>query len=286
MKIDLNLQIALYGLIILLGGLVFLALDSTKYNLFVVTLTGVGGSVLATGLSNWLITKHYVGVDVTSIVQALTSNSKFIRKDQNLEIGFMLNSNNEVVINGEHRFTLCNQGARRSKKSFELYTDLGSWNNSGGFKAVIEPSGTVLQNKSLETFLHEENGKIYFKNSYDINSMSTASFLFKTFGNYRRVDRLIWTVQDISTDFSVRIVNNTGIKKAFVIKVNHHKEKEILKRVKIINDTGDSQEVIIIDFNCEVLPYQGFEIMWNLDKVPQISSEKGKIKKNLPPMHG
>jgi hypothetical protein len=269
MKFNLNIQVALYGLLILLAGLIFLALDSIKFGIFVVPLTSVGASICATGLTSWLITRHYAGVDVTSIVQALSDSSSFVRVGHRLELTFSLNGNDKVRVSGEHVFTLINQRGRRSRKTFEIYTDLGSWNKCGGFEAVVEPSGHVLEHEALEACIAEVNGKTYFTKSYEINTKSTATFEFNTYGNYRRIDRLIWTVQDISTDFHVKIVNNTGVKNAFLIKVNHHREKDILSRLTTISKNEDGQEVITLDFNCEVLPYQGFEVMWNLDKALQ-----------------
>jgi hypothetical protein len=282
MKFNLNLQLALYGLVILLGGLIFFALDSVKFGLLIIPFTGVGASILATGLTSWLITRHFTGVDVTSIVQALTESSKFIRVNHTLELIFTLKGDDSVSVSGEHAFTLINQQGRRSRKTFAIYTDLGSWNKCGGFEAVVEPSGNVLHHEALEACITEINGKTYFIKGYDINSKSTASFQFNTFGNYRRIDRLIWTVQDISTDFRVRVVNNTGIRNAFLIKVNHHRERDILDCCTTISKNADDQEVIILDFNCEVLPYQGFEVMWNLDEAMRNCHEQG-AKTNIAP---
>jgi hypothetical protein len=283
-KFNLNLQIALYGLVILLLGLIFLALDPTKFGIFVVPLTSVGGSILATGLSSWMITRHFTGLDVTSIVHALSESSHFIRVNHTLELIFALTNNDVVHVTGEHAFTLLNQRGRRTRKTFAMYTDLGNMNNCGGFESVVEPSGHVLHHKSLEAYINESNGKKYFTNSYDINPKSTATFRFNTFGNYRRIDRLIWTIQDLSADFCVRIVNNTGIKNAFRLKVNHHRERDILDRLTRISKNADGQEVIIIDFNCEVLPYQGFEVMWNLDEAMQNNQERDKeILENYDP---
>jgi len=273
MKFNLNLQIALYGLVILLAGLIFLALDSPKLGLFVVPFTGVGASILATGLTSWLVTRHFAGVDVNSIVQALTDSSAFVRVDHTLELVFSLAADNIVRVSGEHAFTLLNQRGRRSRKTFAIYTDLGSWNKCGGFESVVEPTGHVLHHEGLAACLAEIHGKTYFSKSYDINSKSTATFRFSTFGNYRRIDRLIWTVQDLSTDFCVRLINNTGIKGAFFIKVNHHREEDILDRLTTISK--NDQEVIILDFNCDVLPYQGFEVMWNLDEAQSNCDERG-----------
>jgi hypothetical protein len=267
MKFNLNLQIALYGLLILLIGLLFHAIDSARYVLAVVSLTGVGASILATGLTSWLITRHLAGIDVTAIVQALADISGFVRSDHSLELVFSLNKDGSVRITGEHAFTLMNHRGRWARKKFAIYTDLGSWNKRGGFESVVEPGGNVLQHEALAACMSEINGKTYFIKSYNINPRSSASFRFNTYGNYRRVDRLIWTVQDLSTDFYVRIVNNTGIKGAILIKVNHHRELEILERLTTLSKKSDGQEVIIIDFNCDVLPYQGFEVMWNLDEV-------------------
>jgi hypothetical protein len=265
MKMNSNIQIALVGSIPMLVGLIFLAHDPSKFSLFVVPLTGVGTSIVATGLTSWLITKHFTGVDVTSIVQALKENSAFIRIDHTLEVIFTLSDQNSVTVSGEHSFTLVNQRRRRSRKVFAIYTDLGTWNRSGGFQSVVEPSGQVLAHNDLVSFVKEVNGKTYFIKSYDINSTSSASFRFHTFGHYRRVDRMIWTVQDLSTDFRVKLINNTGINDAFVIKINHHREKEILDSMTTVHKPADGQEIMTIDFNCEVLPYQGFEVMWNLD---------------------
>jgi hypothetical protein len=264
MKFNLNLQIALYGLIIMLMGLIFLALDSQRLNLLVVPLTGVGASILATGLTSWLVTRHFTGVNVPAIVQALSDSSTFIRTNHSLELVFSLSGTDAVSVSGEHAFTLVNQRGRRARKTFAIYTDLGSWNRCGGFEAVVEPTGNVLLHKALEDCIVESHGKTYFSKCYDVNSKSSASFQFNTFGNYRRVDRLIWTVQDLSTDFSVKIVNNTGIKNAFLVKINHHRERDILERIKVLSRNEEGQEVIILDFNCDVLPYQGFEVMWNL----------------------
>jgi hypothetical protein len=269
MKFNLNLQIAMYGLIMLLAGLLFLAIDSTRFGLIVVPFTGVGASILATGLTSWLITRHLAGVDVAGIVQALADSSFFVRSEHTLELIFSLDADNNVRMTGEHAFTLMNHRGRRARKTFAIYTDLGNLNKGGGFESVVEPSGHILQHEALESCMSVVNGKAYFTKHYDINPRSSASFRFNTFGKYRRADRLIWTVQDLSTDFYVRIINNTGIKGAFVVKVNHHREPEILERMTTLSKKSDGQEVIIIDFNCDVLPYQGFEVMWNLDEPPQ-----------------
>jgi hypothetical protein len=72
---------------------------------------------------------------------------------------------------------------------------------------------------------------------------------------------MIWTVQDLADNFRVRIINHTGRQNVFEVKVNHHREALIKDQIKDF----PSHHEILIDFNAEILPYQGFEIMWNLD---------------------
>jgi hypothetical protein len=267
MKVDLNIQISLYGIIISLIGLLFVALDPVRFNLLIIPTTSIGTSMVASGLTSWLITRHFVGVDVTSIVHAVAQHSDFVRTDHTLELTFSVNADGQVRATGEHVFTLVNQRGRRATKEFAIFTDQGSGHRSGGFDSVVEPSGNVLQGDSLNAYISESNGKSYFVKSYDINHHSTATFRFNTFSLFRRTDRLIWTVQDISTGFRVRVVNNTGIRNAFTVKINHHREKDIVNRITTMPMTNGEREVMIIDFNSEVLPYQGFEIMWDLEGV-------------------
>jgi hypothetical protein len=264
-KITTNTIAMLVGLFVLLSGLLFVALDPTIYALVAVPLTGVGGSILATGLTGWLIARQFSKIDVNSIVQALVENTSFVRNDHSLELTFSLEDNGIVKVQGEHCFTLVNNRNSRARKFFKIYTDLGCWNELGGFESVVEPSGQVLQGAALVPFVSELNGKYYFIKSYDINKYSSSTFRFITFGYYRRIDRLIWTVQDLSTDFHVKLVNSTGVRNAFLIKINHHRERDIIASVTKIPELRGDEEEIILEFGAVVLPYQGFEVMWNLD---------------------
>lgn len=265
MRFNLNFQIALYGLIILLLGLIFLAFDVNKYSIFVIPLTNIGASILATGLTSWLITRALANVDVAAVVQALAEHTKFTRSDHKLELIFTLKSDGTVRVSGEHEFTLTNTRNRRARKTFSIYTDLGSWNKAGGFESILEPNNKLLKGKELQSQISYDDGKAIFNGTYSIDANSKAKFKFNTYGNYRRIDRLVWTVQDLSTDFHVRIVNRTGVKNAFLVKVNHHREKSIIECKQDIQRLQDNAELIELDFNSEVLPYQGFEVLWDLD---------------------
>lgn len=281
MKMNINLMIAFVGLLVLLVGLIFYVSEPNKFGVLVIPLTGVGTSVLATGLTSWLVTKHIGGIDVTSIVQALRENSNFVRMNHTLKIVFTLTQDNVVHLDGEHIFTLVNQKNRLARKTFEIYTDLGGWNKRGGFRSVVEPSNNVLEGISLTRCIMSANGKTYFTKGYDIPAKSGAIFQFNTFGNYRRVDRLIWTVQDLSMDFTVTLVNNTGIKNAFFIKVNHHRERDIRDRLTNLPASTDGQEIVRLDFKCEVLPYQGFEVMWDFESVKR-SLPESEVESAIP----
>lgn len=278
MRITTNAIAMIVGLIILLSGLVFVALDPIQYTIMAVPLTGVGGSILATGLTGWLIARQFSRIDVNSIVQTLVENASFVRNDHSLELTFSVEENGIVKVQGEHCFTLVNNRGSRARKFFNIYTDLGCWKELGGFESVVEPSGKVLQGATLFPFVSEVNGKFYFTNSYDINKYSSSTFRFITFGYYRRIDRLIWTVQDLSTDFRVKLVNSTGVPGAFLIKINHHREKDIIESITKIPELRGDEEEIIWEFGAAVLPYQGFEVMWNLDNPARIAASNVPIR--------
>lgn len=259
-----NAWIVAIGIIILLGGLLFLAMDQSKYAIPIAALTGIGASVLATGITNWLLARHIDKFDVASIIQALTRNSPFFRSAHHLRLIVTLKAG-VVTIHGEHSFRLTNTRRKKTRKHFSIYTDLGA-KDSCGFEAIQEPTGHILKDNELESCLRLINGKTYFKKTYEIAGNASADFKFYTVARFRASDRLIWTVQDISTNFHVQVINRTGVMNPFELKINHHSEEEILSNVRLIPKDGGTQEELAFDFNAEVLPYQGFELMWNFPK--------------------
>lgn len=262
----LSIIAGLAGLTILLTGLLLQAIDSSKFSVAIIPLTGVGASILATVMSNWLLNYQLENIPIISVIEALHESSRLMRTNHELQIIFTL-EDDSIKARGEHSFTLVNSGNRKFIRNIQVFTDSGDWNlKGGGFNSILEPSGNILNNNELANCLKEKSGKVYFDKMYSFEPRSSNSFEFHTYAFYRLIDRLIWTVQDFSDDMKITIVNNTGIKNIFKIKVNHHKEKEIKNNIHLFEDEYDKRELIKFSFNSDILPYQGFEIMWNLEQ--------------------
>lgn len=140
-----------------------------------------------------------------------------------------------------------------------MYTDsigLTPKENSG-FKLIKEPDNTKLQETELNKYIKYKYGKYVFEKQYELNPGAANSFEFASFDYYHLTDRLIWTVQTLSDSFSIQIINKTGFDtKELDMKIHHHNEDKIIKNIK------KNKNKISIDFNSEILPYQGFEVIW------------------------
>jgi hypothetical protein len=117
----------------------------------------------------------------------------------------------------------------------------------------------LLEGPLLAGYVTSESGKHVFRKTYDLQPGDKNAFEFRSVDYYRLADRLIWTVQDLSENFFVRIRNQTGRNNVLKVKINHHCEQDILDQMKRIEESNE----IIFEFNTEILPYQGFEIMWD-----------------------
>lgn len=254
----LNLLIGALGLILMLTGLLLLSKP-----MLATPLTGVGGSILATTLVNWIITRRLASLPINSIIEALARKTDFMRTRQEAELTFTL-ENGCVRLKKLHRYYLRNPSHFVRSRKVSMYTDVSPDNSdvTGGFEAVIEPDGTTLEGDLLANYVIQKDSKHIFRKTYDLQPGDSNSFEFRSFDCYRTRDRLIWTVQDLSDGFRVRIKNRTGRRNAFKVKVNHHREREIQDQMKRL----DLSDEIIFEFNAEILPYQGFEIMWDLSE--------------------
>jgi hypothetical protein len=273
----LNTYLGLVGLIILLVGLIFVGIDNEKYQMYILPLTGVGASILSTAAVNAILNIKIKDILIQSVITALQDKTRFIRHDHNLELR-LYREGDEIKVVGRHEFTLLNNSRFfKATKKMMIYTDVANLNQTrGGFESVEEPDGTRLAGEELENkIVHEKKEKTYFMKDYTILPNSKARFEFTTIGYYRLADRMIWTVQDLSADFRIRILNFSKVRGCMRIKINHHKEDEIMKEImKQIDNPrywhdGEKIEEIKFEFNSEILPYQGFELLWNFeDPIP------------------
>lgn len=250
----LNVGFIVVGLIVMLTGLVVL-----KHELVATPLISVGASVLSTGLVNFALTNRLRPLPIGSIVEALGKRIEFMRMNQVAIITFSTEGN-RVRLDKLHRYSLRNPSVFPRTRKVEMYTPAATSGPSGGFALVIEPDGTQLEGDALGELVTYRNGKYIFSKTYRLQPGDGNTFEFRSYEYFRMRDRLSWTVQDLSDDFRVRIINQTGVPNAFEIQIKHHHEKEIIEAIKPIESAGETQ----FEFNSELLPYQGFDVIWDL----------------------
>jgi hypothetical protein len=243
-----------------------------------VVLVAVGGSLLATALVARLVATQVFGIDVSAALEALRGVSHLARANQCLTITLEV-KNGEVVATGKHEFDLLSSSRLPQTRDLSLYTDVG---DDGGFHSITEPDGTELTEDELkppvdetevtqdepkrlgerEPLVRRLDGKVQFKKAYRLRPGTPSRFVIQTFGQYRCIDRLIWTVEHISRDFVVHIVDRRGVTDSLCVKINHHRRDDIVSNIQKHSDHQGTVEVTI-DYLGEVLPYQGFELQWN-----------------------
>ena len=265
----LNIVIGVVGLVLMLAGLVFL-----RTEVVAIPLTGIGGSILATAVVNWILTRRFESIPINSIVEALAQKTQFMRTQHEVELIFTI-KNDKLHLEKRHKYNLHNPSRFRRSRTISMFTDAptSNPNSFAGFQLVVEPDGTQLEGDLISTHISHQDGKYVFSKTYDLQPGDGNSFEFRSHDTYRLTDRLIWTVQDISDNFTVRIINHTRFDNPFTVKINHHREKEIVEQMKRL----DSASEIMFQFNCEILPYQGFEIMWAMD-----GTKDNKIIEQMP----
>ncbi len=232
--------------------------------------TGIVGSMLATVHFNDLLSRRLMGLPFKTILEALSERTKFIRKKHRLILEFRLKGRS-VEVRKIHRYQLCNPGPAL-KHTVAMYTDSLSWNNkgaTGGFESIVI-GGSRFAGESLKNEVSLGNdGKRHFSKECDFPANGTIDFEFTSKESYRLKDRLIWTVEDLSDDFDITMnVHAFGAEKLRV-KINHHRSDRINpykeKAEDVDHATGTKFEVLHFAFGSEILPYQGFEIMWDLE---------------------
>ena len=264
-----NWYVTAFGLLTMLLGLVFYFADRSpdgkSFGWLVILLTGVGGSVLATGVTNYIVSMQLSPLPLHSVFEALSEKTKLVRRDHILTLEFEFEGD-FVHLRKRHEFQLFNPG-RAFTKELSMFTDTVSWRHEtrGGFMRIQEPNGNQLTGEQLAAYISRPgNGKVYFRKTYRLPARDGVRFVFFSEEYFRKADRLIWTVEDLAEDFKVNIHNRTPVHDGFAIKVNHHREAEVMRRVVPHTHSPNHQE-INLSFDTEILPYQGFEIMWDLD---------------------
>lgn len=267
----LNLIVGLVGAITLLTGLLFAAIDQTKYAILNISLSGVGSSILATSIANWLLNYRIDNVSLNAVLNALYQHMRFIRKDHKIDLRFAI-EHDAIRVSKRHSYTLVNSVPYRISRKISMFTDTAFWraDAAGGFNLVVEPSGNELMGIELGRLTRRTEGKVLFEKEYEFAPRSANQFVFQSTSLYRTCDRLTWTVQDMSEGLYLTIENDTGFPGSISVKINHHDELNICKRLKRVPLEGGREE-IYLDFGSEILPFQGFEITWRIEDAAEIA---------------
>jgi hypothetical protein len=221
---------------------------------------GLGGSLLASALVARIVSRQVFGIDITEAIEALRGSSLLSRSNQSLDITISRHED-EIRVSAEHRFDLLAAFPRRRRVPFQIYTDIARWGSAGGFDSIVEPDATVLVADDLAQYVTSEAGKARFEKAYVLFPGKPATFIVVTYGHFRCEDRLIWTVEHISSDFQVRVNDCTGLSGSVDVKINHHREPEIA--ANMARRRSHRGEVFEFEFLGEILPFQGFELQWS-----------------------
>jgi len=170
-----------------------------------IILIGIGGSMIASAFVSWLIARQVFGIDVGDAIEALRGASPFTRANQTLEITLTLRgAGDQVRIGAQHRFDAFAAVKFSRNLPFSLYTDAARWGSGGGFFSILEPGGDELTEKKLEKFISKDEGKVEFSKMYRFYRGKPCHFEVETYGDFRRSDRLIWTVEHIWSSWRSR----------------------------------------------------------------------------------
>jgi hypothetical protein len=206
-----------------------------------------------------------------------------------------------VLVGGTHEYKLAIANAgKEAPSSIDIYTDLGAKLNKkvipslkneltrlplgidegqendltnrlrGGFEGVEvkDKHGNTIKDRNgnqlafsrdLTTYT-DTKAQFKFEIGQD-SSYDALKFEYKTYGVYRLNDRLVWTVQELSENFDVTIIFESGLnRKNLKGWVNHHDRENISLR------DGVDGKAKNIAFTTPVFPYQGFELSWDFDQ--------------------
>ena len=232
----------------------------------VVVVLGIGASMIASALVTRLVASHVFGLDVADAVEALRGASPLTRSDQTITI-YLDVVGDQVLVVAEHPFALHAAAPFPHKERFHLYTDRVPWGSDAGFRFVLEPNGNVLKDEALAACvsLSDDRRKWQFRKEYRFSPREPSKFVIETFGCFRLSDRLIWTVEQISSDFTLRVVDRREPAGWLCVRVNHHRANDVVRSERPTN----GWTMRCVEFRGEVLPYQGFELQWGEGEEPE-----------------
>jgi hypothetical protein len=255
-------------------GIIISFIDGVFFDVVSLVALSIGASLFATGLANRLLNRRVKDVILSSVMSALRAQSELVRYNHRLELRITLHNSEEIMIFGNHRYSYQNPASFPKTRNLVLFTDVGrqGTERKGGYERV-RIGKELLEGTKLEKYITEQNNKVYFSKPIKIEKMKPLDLQIETYGLYRLRDRLVWTVSELSEGFDIKVVNETNMSGEIDFKINHHNESLIRDQIEDKSFKFTAREEKAIHFNSEVLPYQGFEMIWSFNNEQMDSVE-------------
>jgi len=266
-----NIAFIFIGLAVVAPG-IYLATNSSVGTIqftIGIALVPVGTSATISAIKELINEIDFIHNEVVALAyKVIKEYMRIVRYEHKLELELTHDlSTNMIAVTGKHEYVLKNLSIfHKLKHTVSIYTDIGRQSDpkTGGFKYVR--IGTAkFDGAELEDHIVIKHQKKYFIRDIAIDKRklgkkgNSLSFEYQTFGVYCLQDRLIWTVQDLSHDFTVVVKNRTPFNKSLMFKFNHSNEEKVIQNGLSRIGSGEYK----FSFGAPILPYQGFEMAWD-----------------------
>jgi hypothetical protein len=191
-----------------------------------------------------------------------------------------------LTINCEHMYTYKNESLIRKNINIDIFNDIflpKRGDNSNPYertkfvKVVIKYSdsrGSIIYtpNEYPDQF-KPFNGRPHFSEKIYIEANNSVTITYTIKNEFQKFSRLIWNIQELSQGVKLIVDNKSSYDLSrFMLAINHPKSKQIQdENKKYLTQESHLQTVeqgddkqCIIDFDHTFLPYQGFELKWEL----------------------
>ena len=294
------------GLVVSVVGvicsIVFSVLEISFLRDIALIIVGLGASILAGAFINIIWDKRMNNVALTIMEEATReawSKLNKIRYEQNVTIEFE-KKNKKVEVVTTHEFSYKVEELSKFNKKFcnvSIFSDFqgdfpqtkkdGSLAMPSCYFKKIEINGAMYSEWDYSKSVEEQkplfqlvNGKIRLDLSdIQIPAQDYLRLKFVIHSEYKTQDRLVWIFQELSPSATVRIVRKNSVKRnvshKFHISFNHPLAEDIISGNRQNGaDLVDEETGRIIanepsvEFNLQkiILPYQGFEVYWDVSK--------------------
>ena len=256
-------------------------------------------SILTAGFVNYIVataTSKPLFEMMQRVAYDTYKDFRFLRNKQKIKINFSLEDDQRVVVKIVHEF--CYIGKVGDKVPFYIssdyrkYADIDPQNPPFRFEKIKIDGGNLEQEllwdnwvknvanseeerKQLyEDLTRENNNKLFYKKDNLVISDPNGEldFEFVIYNEYQLKDRMVWAFQGFSSDAVEITVNkeNTVQNKGNLYMWINHPQADLIKIANKSNGLQDDGELkqnrCELNFRCDIVAYQGFELSWDFSK--------------------